>query len=47
MPGVWIRDAEIGRGSTIGHHSIIELTHVPEGTDIPPYTRTDGSSPGR
>ncbi|HOO37136.1 MAG TPA: NTP transferase domain-containing protein [Deltaproteobacteria bacterium] len=47
MPGVWLRDAEIGRGSTIGHHSIIERATIPESTDLPPYTHTDGSSPGR
>ena len=46
MPGVWIKDSKIGRGSTIGHHSIIEGAHIPDKTDLPPYTHADGSSPG-
>ncbi len=45
MPGVWIRDSRIGRKSTIGHHSILEKTHIADETDLPPYTHSDGSSP--
>lgn len=47
MPGTWIKDSHIGRGSTIGHHSIIEGAHLPDGTDLPPYTHADGLSPVR
>jgi len=39
MPNVWIKDSAIGALSTIGFGSIIEGTHVNQGSSIAPNTR--------
>ncbi len=44
MPGTWIRDSHIGRGCTIGHHSIVEEASLAEGTELPPYTQARTTS---
>jgi len=38
MPGVWIRDSRLGKGSIAGHSCIIEETEVKAGSTLKPFT---------
>lgn len=42
LPNTWIKDAVIGRESTIGHSSIIEQAAITAGAAVPPFAQITG-----
>ncbi|MCD6569199.1 MAG: bifunctional N-acetylglucosamine-1-phosphate uridyltransferase/glucosamine-1-phosphate acetyltransferase [Deltaproteobacteria bacterium] len=45
MPGVWITDSNIGRGSIIGNNSVIENSAIKSGSIIEPYSYINPACP--